>query len=81
MSRQLPAIGDVLVSNPSATVEHQICIVPRPPHHWCANHATAVVDGRALALELGVDLWLTQDNIHFLQLVSFRPQAAPAVEV
>jgi hypothetical protein len=72
MTTAYPRDGDVLVSNPSATVEHEICIVPNPPHIACATHDLAVERGRALANELGVDAWLTEDRCHFLRLGSYR---------
>jgi hypothetical protein len=70
-----PRPGDVLVSNHSATVEHDISIVPRAPHITCATHRTAVVRGGELAKELKVDAWLTEDHTHFLMIDSYR--AAP----
>lgn len=73
MEPQWPREGDVLVSNPTATVEHEICIVPRPPHITCANHDRAVAQGRQLAEHLKVDAWLTEDKCHFLRLGSYRP--------
>jgi len=67
-----PQDGDVLVSNPTATVEHEICIVPRSPHITRANHDRAVTEGRLLAEQLKVDVWLTEDNCHFLRIGSYR---------
>lgn len=61
-----PKEGDVLISKPTAIIEHEICIVPRPPHIMCATHDRAVEEGRRLAAELKVDAWLTEDNRHFL---------------
>ena len=68
----LPQDGDVLVSNPTATVEHEIGIVPSPPHLTCANHDQAVAEGRQLAKHLKVDAWLTEDNTHFLRIATYR---------
>ena len=68
----LPQDGDVLISNPTATVEHEISIVPRRPHITCANHDQAVAEGRQLAKELEVDAWLTEDNYHFLRIGTYR---------
>jgi len=72
MEANLPRDGDALVSNPTATVEHLICIVPRPPHITCPNHDSAVAKGRELAEQLKVDAWLTEDHSHFLRIVTFR---------
>jgi hypothetical protein len=72
MQPDRPQDGDVLVSNPTATVEHQIGIVPRPPHITCANHDRAVAEGRRLAEQLNVDAWLTEDNRHFVRIGTYR---------
>jgi hypothetical protein len=74
----VPKTGDVLVSNPSATVEHDVCIVPNRPHLTCPNHDSAVSAGVALAKELRVDAWLTEDRIHFLRLATYRETDSPA---
>jgi hypothetical protein len=72
METHRPRDGDVLVSNPTATVEHEICIVPRSPHITCANHDRAVAKGRQLAEQLHVDLWLTEDHRHFMRIGTYR---------
>jgi 1,4-alpha-glucan branching enzyme len=72
MESHKPQDGDVLVSNPTATVEHEICISPRPPHITCANHDQAVATGRQLAERLKVDAWLTEDYRHFLRIGTYR---------
>lgn len=72
MQPHLPQDGGVLVSNPTATVEHEIAIVPRPPHVTCINHDRAVAEGQRLAEELNVDAWLTEDSLHFMRIGSFR---------
>ena len=72
MESHLPQDGDVLVSNPTATVEYEICIVPRAPHIICANHDRAVAEGRNLAEKLKVDAWLTEDNCHFMRIGTHR---------
>jgi hypothetical protein len=72
MKPQRPQDGDVLVSNPTATVEYEICIVPRPPHITCPTHDRAVAEGCRLAAELGVDAWLTEDHTHFLRIGTYR---------
>jgi hypothetical protein len=68
-----PQAGDVLVSRPTASVEHAICIVPDLSYQICRTHDVAVASGRALAERLRVDVWLTEDHCHFLRLASFRP--------
>lgn len=72
MEREIPRDGDVLVSNPTATVEYQVGIVPRPPHLTCENHDVAVAKGRQLGEQLEVDVWLTEDKAHFLRIGTFR---------
>ena len=71
MESHWPQDGDVLV-NLTATVEHEICIVPRPPHITCANHDRAVADGGRLAKQLKVEVWLTEDNCHFPRIARYR---------
>jgi hypothetical protein len=75
MESRRPQDGDILVSKPTASVEHQICIIPRPPHITCANHDRAVARGHQLAEQLNVDLWLTEDNRHFMRLATYRRTA------
>lgn len=72
MKARLPRNGDVLISNPSATVEREICILPRAPHLACANHDRAVETARLLARQLGVDAWLTEDYRHYLHIATYR---------
>lgn len=69
-----PRTGDVVVSNPSATVEYDVMVMPRQAV-LCARRDVAVAKGRELAERLGVDLWLTQDHTHFLRLASYRDRA------
>lgn len=73
MSTLLPQDGDVLVSNPTATLEHEICIVPQPPHLTCATHDEGIAKAHELAARLHVDAWLTEDHTHFLRIGSYRP--------
>jgi hypothetical protein len=72
MQPELPQPGDVLVSNPTATLEHVIGIVPNPPHLVCPTHDTAVAQALELAERLHVDAWLTEDHRNFLRLASHR---------
>jgi hypothetical protein len=67
----VPRPGDVLVSKPTATLEHDISIVPNPPHLSFATHDAAIQKARELAEDLRVDLWLSEDHIHFLRLASY----------
>lgn len=67
-----PQNGDVLVSNPTATIAHDVSIVPAPPDIECRNHDAAVAKACELAKERGVDVWLTGDHIHFLKIASYR---------
>jgi general stress protein YciG len=70
-SAKLPRPGDVLVSNP-ATIEHEISIMPGPPHLRYPTHDLAVAKGREIAEQLGVDAWVTEDRSHFLLIASCR---------
>ena len=67
-----PKSGDILVSRSSGNVEHQIGVVPGPPHESAPTHDRAVNKACELARERGVDAWLTEDLIHFLRLASYR---------
>lgn len=69
-----PKYGDVLVSNPTATVEHDVSIVPGQSEIICPNHATALARGDELARERGVDLWLTEDHTHFMRIATYREE-------
>jgi hypothetical protein len=67
-----PRPGDVLVSKPTARVEHEISIVPAQPHIVCPTHDAAVARARELAEALQVDAWLTEDHTHFMVITSCR---------
>src|SRR3954468_10183818 len=54
--------GDVLVSRPTATREHQISVMPHAPHATSPTHDAAVSDGCSQADSSGVDAWLTEDQ-------------------
>jgi hypothetical protein len=69
----LPRDGDVLVSHPTATREHEIAIVPAPAHMACATHDEAVAWAKRIARERDVDAWLTEDLCHFLRIATHRP--------
>ena len=64
--------GDVLVSHPTATREHEISIVPNAPHATSPTHDAAVSDGRSEADAKGVDAWLTEDHTHVVKIASHR---------
>lgn len=64
--------GDVLVSNPSATIEHRVSIVGDSTVHTCPNHDAAVTKARELAKDRHVDVWLTEDHTHFMKVASYR---------
>jgi hypothetical protein len=65
--------GDVLVSHPTAVREHEISIVPNPPHATSPTHDAAVSEGRAEADASGVDAWLTEDQTHVVKIAANRP--------
>ena len=67
-----PKKGDVLVSNPTATVEYEVSIVPAPPDVFCPNHDAAIARALELAEHRHVDAWLTEDHTHFLKIGSYR---------
>jgi hypothetical protein len=73
-----PQPGDVLVCKRLAENEHEISIVPKPAHLVGATHNLAVAKGCELAESLQVDVWLTEDHIHFLKLASHRAEPTPA---
>ena len=64
--------GDVLVSHSTAIREHQISIVPNPPHATSPTHDAAVSDGRSEADAIRVDAWLTEDQTHVVKIASNR---------
>ena len=72
------AVGDVLVSHPTAMREHEIgivpdiSIVPDAPHDVALTHDAAVTEGCAEADARGVDAWLTEDHTHVVKIASHR---------
>lgn len=70
----VPQDGDVLVSNPTARIEHDVSVVPAPRTLVCPNHAAAVAQARELAKNRRVDAWLTGDHTHFLKIASYRDE-------
>ena len=69
-----PEPGDLLVSRSTATREFLVTIVPTSEIVLRGIANSAVTTGLDLAQQLGVDLWLTEDHIHFLRLAAFRPE-------
>jgi len=67
-----PAAGDVLVSNTTATPEHSIAIVSGSMHECCPTRTVALARASELARELKVDVWLTEDQTHFMYVESYR---------
>jgi hypothetical protein len=64
--------GDVLVSHSTAVREHEISIIPNPPHAISPTHDAAISAGRSEADAMGVDAWLTEDQTHVVKIVSHR---------
>ena len=75
-----PQPGDVLVSKSTATLAHDVSIVPAPADVVCPTHDTAIARAHELAKDRQVDLWLTEDHIHFMKMASYRvtPCSSPA---
>ena len=67
-----PQPGDVLVSNPTATMEYVVSIVGGQVDITGAHYAAAVVRARGLAAERRVDAWVTGDRVHFLRIAVCR---------
>ena len=67
-----PKLGDVLVSNQTATVQYDVGIVGGPVASTTAHYTAAVSLANTLAAQHRVDAWLTEDHIHFLQIASCR---------
>lgn len=74
----VPKTGDVLISNRRASVDHDLSIVPAPPHLTCPSRDAAVAAARDLAASRQVDVWITEDQSHFLHLESYRDRRAAA---
>jgi hypothetical protein len=60
----LPQAGDVLISKPTAVVEHDVSIVPTSTSVLRARYELAVTEAQKLAEQLRVDLWFTADHTH-----------------
>ena len=68
----LPQVGDVLISKPTAIVEHDVSIVATSTSVLRARYDLAITEGQKLAEQLSVDLWLTEDHTHFRRLAGHR---------
>ena len=67
-----PLDGDVLVSHPSATVAHEVSIVPAAPDVVYINYKFAIARAHELARDRQVDAWVTADHTHFMKIAAFR---------
>jgi hypothetical protein len=72
MRPHTPLAGDVLVSRSTASLTHDISILPEAPARACTNHDAAIAEGRRLARQRAVDAWLTVDHCHFLPIATYR---------
>jgi hypothetical protein len=70
-----PQRGDILVSNRSATLDHDVSFVPEPPHLTRENRTRAVGVASRLARDRQVDLWITENLRNFLLLECHRRAA------
>lgn len=68
-----PQTGDILVSNPTATVAYDLMTVGEAASVACANHTAAIAQANELARLRHVDAWLTEDHTHFLKIAACRP--------
>lgn len=73
-----PQPADILVSIRSATIDHEISVVPADATLVFPHYNTAVAKAHELAREGHVDLWLTEDHTHFMRLGSYRESHAAA---
>ena len=71
-----PQDGDILVSKPTATIEHCLSIVGGSTVETCPTHDSALTKARGLAQDRHVDVWLTEDHTHFLKIASYRLDGA-----
>jgi len=67
-----PESGDLLVARPTASKEYDLTIVPTSKVVIRDRFGRAIAAGLDLAQELSVDLWLTEDHIHYLRLAAHR---------
>lgn len=72
-----PQNGDILITKRHSAVDHDVTIVPGGT---CVTHArfdVAVEAGGDSAQQLGVDLWMTEDHIHFRRLATYWRDGGP----
>lgn len=67
-----PEKGDVVVSNTRATPSYDIYVSPNAEPEATLNHDGALELGHQLARQRKVDLWLTEDQRHFIPVASYR---------
>jgi hypothetical protein len=67
-----PRDGDLLIARRTATVEHDVLVMPGGEVLARARYELAVAAGRNAAQQLGVDLWRTEDHKHFRKVATFR---------
>jgi hypothetical protein len=67
-----PRNGDLLVANPTATVDYDVTAVGESVSLACASYTAAVAQAVELARARHVDAWLTEDHTHFLKIASCR---------
>ena len=68
----LPQDGDVLITRRTAAVMYDVVIMPDDKCVTRARHDLAITVGRETAQQLRVDLWITEDHIHFWRLAAYR---------
>lgn len=76
-NRPGPESGDLLVARPTASNEYELMIVPSSESVMHGRYGRAIILGLELSQERGVDLWLTEDHIHYVRLAAHR-SAPPA---
>jgi len=67
-----PQTGDVVISNTRATVDFNVSVLPHMTDETCPSRDRAMARGHDLATHLQSDLWLTEDQTHFLLVASYR---------
>jgi hypothetical protein len=75
-----PQRDDLVISNRRATLEYDISVVCETSELTSSSREGALAEGRRLAQALGVDLWETEDQTHFILIASYRSgEKEPAV--
>jgi hypothetical protein len=73
-SQKVPTDDDVLVSRVGATGRYSVAVLPELPHLQRERRSRALEAATLLALDRGVDAWLTEDLIHFVCVARFRAE-------